>query len=174
MKTVVLGPRPQELEMLIRRRQSLGLDTFDEMWEGIYHVAPAAHPSHGYVDHALAVLLDPHARAAGLVATGPFNLGTPDDYRVPDHGYHYSLPDDVWVPSAAVVVEVVSPDDETYAKFGFYAAHAVGELVIANPQERLIRCYRRHGDHYVEASESDLLAVRADELMLGIHWPERH
>jgi len=31
MKTVVLGPRPQALEALIRRRQEQGLDTFDEV-----------------------------------------------------------------------------------------------------------------------------------------------
>jgi hypothetical protein len=33
------GPRPQELETLIIRRRSLGLDTFDEIWEGTYHAA---------------------------------------------------------------------------------------------------------------------------------------
>lgn len=171
VKTVVLGPRPQELDTLIHRRQALGLDRFDEVWEGIYHVAPAAHPAHGYVDHALAVLLDPYARAARLVATGPFNLGEPDDYRVPDHGYHHRLPDDVWVESAAVVVEVVSPDDETYAKFDFYAAHGVEELIIADPKDQQIRCYERQGDHYVEAPASHALAVRAEELTLGIDWP---
>jgi len=64
------------------------------------------------------------ARGADLIATEPFNLGRADDYRVPDHGYHRRLPDDIWVDSAAVVVEVVSPDDEAYATFGFYAAHA--------------------------------------------------
>ncbi|MDQ6616287.1 MAG: Uma2 family endonuclease [Actinomycetota bacterium] len=96
-------------------------------------MAPAAHPAHGSVDHALAVLLDPYSTAAGLVATGPFILGGPDDYRVADHGYHRRLPEDVWVPSAAVVVEIVSPDDETYDKFGFYAAHDVDELIVADP-----------------------------------------
>lgn len=172
MKTVVLGARPQELEDFIRRRQTLGLDRFDEVWEGIYHVAPAAHPSHGYIDHALAVLLDPYATAAGLVATGPFNLGEPDDYRVPDHGYHRHLPADVWVESAAVVVEVVSPDDETYAKFDFYAAHGVEELIIADPSNQSIRCYERRGDHYIEASASTVLGVGADTLTAGIDWPD--
>jgi len=171
MKAVVLGPRPQELEALIVRRRSLGLDMFDEVWDGTYHVAPAAHPAHGYVDHALAVLLDPYATAAGLVATGPFNLGGPDDYRVPDHGYHRHFPQDVWVPSAAVVVEIVSPDDETYAKFGFYAAHDVDELIIADPKERLVRCFRRLDDHYLDAAGSDLLSVGAAELTTGIDWP---
>ncbi len=50
----------------------------------------------------------------GLVPTGPFNLGAPDDYRVPDQGYHRTFPDDVLVTTVTVVVEVVSPDDETY------------------------------------------------------------
>ncbi len=52
---------------------------FDEVWEGEYHMSAAAHPAHGYVDHSLAVVLDPYAKAAGLVATGPFNLGRPED-----------------------------------------------------------------------------------------------
>lgn len=171
MKTVVLGPRPHELETLIERRKALGLDTFDEVWEGTYHVAPAAHPAHGFVDHALAVLLDPYARAAGLVATGPFNLGAPDDYRVPDQGYHRTFPDEVWVTSAAVVVEVVSPDDETYAKFAFYAAHGVEEIVVADPGGRSVRCFRAEGGRFVEGAGSELLGVRADELSAGIDWP---
>lgn len=171
VKTVVLGPRPEELETLIRRRQGLGLDIYDEVWEGTYHVAPAAHPAHGYVDHALAVLLDPYAKSSGLIATGPFNLGGPDDYRVPDHGYHRELPDDVWVPTAAIVVEVVSPDDETYAKFTFYSARGVDEVIVADPQERSVRCFRQGGDDYVEADASALLGARAEELAGGITWP---
>lgn len=171
MKTVVLGRRPDELEALIQRRQALGLDTYDEVWEGSYHVAPAAHPAHGYLDHALAVLLDPYAKAAGLVPTGPFNLGSADDYRVPDQGYHRELSDDVWVRSAPVVVEVVSPDDETYAKFGFYAEHGVDEIIVADPHDRSIRCFGRVEDAYVEASGSEHLGVRVDDLARAIEWP---
>ena len=40
------------------------------------------------------------------------------------------------MPTAAVVVEVVSPDDETYEKSGFYAAHGVDELIVADPAGR--------------------------------------
>lgn len=174
MKTVVLGPRPQELESLIRRRRALGLDTYDEVWEGTYHVAPAAHPAHGYVDHALAVLLDPYAKEAGLVATGPFNLGAPEDYRVPDQGYHRRFPDSVWVPSAAVVVEVVSPDDETYAKFGFYAAHGVEEIIVADPQVQSIRCFVREEERFGEAAASAVLGIEARVLAGAIDWPSSH
>jgi len=171
VKTVVLGPRPAELEALIRRRRELGIDTFDEVWEGSYHVAPAGHPAHGYIDNELAVLLAPLARMAGLVGTGPFNLGDPDDYRVPDRGYHRGLPTTTWVPTAAVVVEVVSPDDETYEKFGFYADHGVDELIVADPSARTVTCWMLDGAVHRQTHRSSLLAVTAAELEAGIAWP---
>jgi hypothetical protein len=40
VKTVVVGPPPPELQQLMQRRRSLGLDMFDEIWEGNYHLAP--------------------------------------------------------------------------------------------------------------------------------------
>jgi hypothetical protein len=55
VKTVVLGPPPKELKELIQRRRALGLDRFDEVWEGSYHVAPMARWRHGYL--AAAVLI---------------------------------------------------------------------------------------------------------------------
>ncbi|MGH9177394.1 MAG: Uma2 family endonuclease [Acidimicrobiales bacterium] len=171
MKTVVLGPRPEELESLIARRHALGLDTHDEVWEGTYHVAPAAHPIHGYVDHALAVLLDPYAKAAGLVATGPFNLGSRDDYRVPDQGYHRDLPYTVWVPAVVMVVEVVSPDDETYDKFGFYADHGVEEILVADPAARTVRCFRRSDAGFAETAATDVLGIGVDDIGGRIDWP---
>jgi Uma2 family endonuclease len=168
---VVLGPRPQEIDALIERRRRLGIDTFDEVWEGSYHMAPAAHPAHGYVDSELRILVAPYARAAGLVGTGPFNLGVADDYRVPDGGYHRSLPSGVWVPTAAVVVEIVSPDDETFEKFAFFAAHGVTELLVADPAARSVRCWHLHDGVYTEATGSELLGVAADELTGSLSWP---
>jgi Uma2 family endonuclease len=171
MHTVVLGPRPAELEALIARRKQHGVDLFDEVWEGSYHMVPAAHPSHGYVDRQLAIALDPYASRAGLIGTGPFNLGVTDNYRVPDGGFHRALPRAVWVATAAVVVEVVSPDDETYAKFGFYFDHGVDELLIADPSERSVSCWVRGLDGFQRASASELLAVEANTLAGLISWP---
>ena len=109
----MLGPRPVELQSLIERRHALGIDLFDEVWEGSYHVAPAPSAAHGYLDDVLAVLLHPYAQAAGLTGTGPFNLGRLEDYRVPDRGYHRGRPRGTCVATAAIIVEIVSPDDET-------------------------------------------------------------
>jgi Uma2 family endonuclease len=171
MTTVVLGQRPRELEEFLRRRHELGQDGFDEVWEGVYHVAPMAHPWHGYLDNVLAELLGPLARRAGLVGTGPFNLGAPGDFRVPDRGYHQTLPSTTYVPSAVIVVEVVSPDDETWAKFGFYAAHGVHEICTADPHQAQLRWFVRGGDHFVESEASEVLGVAVTDLAAAIDWP---
>ncbi len=47
MRTVVLGERPPELEALIDKRRRLGLDGHDEVWDGVYVMAPHAHSDHG-------------------------------------------------------------------------------------------------------------------------------
>jgi hypothetical protein len=70
VRTVVLGPPPAELKALIARRRSLGLDGFDEVWKGEYHMAPMAHPFHGYVCDRVTVLLEPLVRRAGLIRPG--------------------------------------------------------------------------------------------------------
>ena len=91
-------------------------------------------------------MLVPYAHAAGLHGSTAFNLGDGlTDFRVPDGGYHRGAPTGTWIPDAAIVVEIVSPDDETYAKFGFYAAHGVEEILVADPTEKRIRCFRRTG-----------------------------
>jgi hypothetical protein len=171
VKTVVLGDRPAELEQLIARRRVLGLDTFDEVWEGTYHMAPAPRFRHAYLDHAVAVVLDPYARAAGLIGSGPFNLGDSDDYRVPDGGYHRRLRDAIYLDTAAVVVEILSPDDETYEKFPFYAAHGVDEVLVVDADEHRVRLFRLDGEGYAEAEGSALLGVDAAAISEAITWP---
>ncbi|MBO0833083.1 MAG: Uma2 family endonuclease [Actinobacteria bacterium] len=173
MRTVVLDPVPAEVEELIERRRALGLDLFDEVWEGTYHMAPAPRFRHAYLDDALSRILGPYAEAAGLTGTGPFNLGKPDDFRVPDKGYHRGKPDPeaVYLSTAAVVVEIVSPGDETYDKLPFYAAHGVDEVLLADPAERRIRVLALAGDDYREADASAVLGIRVGDLQDLISWP---
>ncbi len=90
---------------------------------------------------------------------------------MPDRGYHRSLPTSVWVPAAAVVVEVVSPDDETYEKFGFYAARGVDELIVADPAARTVTVWARSRAAYEQQPGSDVLGVTADALRQAIAWP---
>ena len=101
MPTLVKDPPPAGFEQLLERRRELGQDLLDEVWEGVYHMNPAPAARHADVAQQLAVLLDGPARAAGLVPMmSIFNLGEPDDYRVPDGGLHRARPgaEDVYLP----------------------------------------------------------------------------
>ena len=133
MRTVVLGEPPAPLAEWLDQRRRNGQDLFDEVWEGVYHVAPAPARRHGDVDDQLAALLRAPARSRELWPSGPLNIGEPGDYRVPDRAYLRDREMATFVRTAAVVVEIVSPDDETYAKFDFYAARRVEEVIVVDP-----------------------------------------
>lgn len=171
MSTVVLGPPPPEVDALLGRRRALGQDRFDEVWEGSVHVSPAPGFAHGRVVSELLAVLRPAARAAGLTSTDAFNLGEPEDYRVPDVGLHRESSGGTWMATAALVVEVVSPDDESYAKFPFYARHRVDEVLIADPPTRSIRLWVLSAGVYDETGRSELLATSADEIAAAVDWP---
>jgi Uma2 family endonuclease len=172
MRTVVLDPPPVEVERMIERRRRLGLDMHDEIWEGEYHVVPGPAGPHSELDQQLAVLFDAPARAAGLTASGPFNVGVVDNFRVPDRGLHRSRPAGVWNETAAVVIEIVSPGDETWQKLGFYAAHHVDEVVIVDPSERSVDWLVLAGARYEPAETSGLVPFGPGELAARIDWPD--
>ncbi|MGH9114976.1 MAG: Uma2 family endonuclease [Acidimicrobiales bacterium] len=171
MKTVVLDPVPVEVARLIERRGRLGQDRFDEIWEGTHHMAPVPRGRHGYLDDQPATLLRPYAEAAGLVGTGPVNIGERDDYRVPDRAYHRRFdPEAVYYSTAAVVVEILSPDDETYNKLPFYAAHHVEEVLVVEPVRRRVRVLCLAGDGYQDSGRSSVLSAGVEELQARLHW----
>jgi len=118
MPTLVLGSPPPELEALLERRRRAGADRLDEVWQGVRHMLPAPSFEHARVAQQLGELMGPLARAAGLVPTmHEFNLGESEhDFRVPDVGLHRPGAAGVWLPTAALIVEIVSPDDETRQK----------------------------------------------------------
>lgn len=184
MTTVVLGPRPPEIEAWLERRRELGQDLFDEMWAGEYVVVPGPAPGHGLLDQQLAELLGPPARRAGLIGSGPLNIGVADDYRVPDRTWlRPPAPTELYVPTAALVVEVVSPNDRSRRKLGFYAARGVDEVVLVDPAARRVEWFAREragrrpndrasdGDRMVPVDRSALLDLGADDLAARLDWP---
>lgn len=173
MATLVLGPAPPELEALLERRREAGLDRLDEVWNGVLHMIPAPSFEHAYITQQLAVLLDAPARAAGLVpAMGEFNLGESErDFRVPDGGVHRPGASGIWLPTAALVVEIVSPDEETWNKLSFYAAHHVDEVLIVDPDKRKLHWLALAGGEYEPVQASQLIELGATELAQRIDWP---
>jgi Uma2 family endonuclease len=173
MPTLVLDPPPHELEELIERRRRSGLHELDEVWEGVLHMVPAPTGPHAYVAQQLAELLGAPARAAGLVpAMHQVNLGESEaDYRVPDGALHRTIPRSTWFPTAALVVEIVSPGDESWKKLPFYAAHRVDEVLIVDPEERAVHWLALADGEYREVTRSGLIDLGAGDLAERIDWP---
>jgi Putative restriction endonuclease len=77
----------------------------------------------------------------------------------------------VYLPTAAIVLGIVSPDDETYEKFDFYFARGVEEVLVADPQRRAVEWYRRGADGFTRTGRSELLDLDEATLHAEIDWP---
>jgi Uma2 family endonuclease len=172
MSTLVLDPATPELKALKERRRRAGLDRLDEVWEGVLHMVPAPSHEHANIATQLALARDAPARNAGLELTmHEFNLGESErDFRVPDGGLHRPGGDEMWHSTAALVVEIVSPEDESWQKLPFYAAHGVDEVLIVDPQ-RSVHWLGLAGEEYRDIERSGLVELDPAELAERIDWP---
>ncbi|MEJ2869149.1 Uma2 family endonuclease [Actinomycetospora sp. OC33-EN08] len=131
-------------EVLLDERRRLGLDRKDELWDGVLHMVPPPGDPHQELSAEVFLVLGPLAKARGLVPrmeTGLFR--TRDDYRVPDQLYR--RPDagsSRGAESAELVVEILSPGDETFAKLPWYAELGVREVLVLDPLDRTARLFR--------------------------------
>lgn len=106
----------------------------------------------------LTVLLAPIAKKRGLRVSYETGLFHSDkSYRTPDLAF--SLPSQRTARGieggAELVVEILSPDDETYDKLPFYEAFPVKEVLVLNPDTRAVELFTLRG--------GKLHAVAADE-----------
>jgi len=120
-------------ERMLAERQRLGLDRFDEMWEGVLHMVPPPKGRHQYIATELATALAaPSGRAGCRVAVQIGVYAAADDYRIPGVA--------IVAPAAdaergvdgppLVVIEVRSPHDESYEKVAWYLARGAGSVVV--------------------------------------------
>ncbi len=173
MRALVLDSPTSGLEFLLESRRRSGLDRFDEVWEGVLHMVPGPIGEHADIAQQLAVALNRPARAAGLWPTmGEFNLGESEkNFRVPDGGVHRTRLRGVWHSTAALVVEIVSPGDESWEKLPFYAAHDVDEVLIVDPEERAVHWLALRDGGYRPTERSELIDLGASDLAEQIDWP---
>lgn len=172
MRTLVLDSPAAGLEDLLARRRRSGLDRFDEVWDGVLHMVPAPDHAHAAIEWQLAAILRPAALTAGLEATGQCNLGSNEhDFRVPDGALHRPGATGTWHPTAELVVEVVSPGDETWEKLPFYAAHDVRELLIVDPRKQSVDWLALGEDEYEPIERSGVIELGGEELARLIEWP---
>jgi Uma2 family endonuclease len=173
MPTLVKDPPPAEFEALLERRKRLGLDRRDEVWKGVYRMNPPPTHEHQAIAQQLSELLGPLARKAGLEPLiQEFALGELGDYLVPDGGLFRAGARGVWHATAALVVEILSPDDDTWEKLPFYAEHGVEGVVIVDLRERHVHWLTLDGREYRPDERSSLIALGATELARRLDWPE--
>lgn len=101
-----------------------------------------------------------------------FNLGESEhDFRVPDGGLHRPGEAGVWHATAAAVVEILSPDDESLQKLPFYAAHHVDEVVLVDPAARTVTWLALQDGEYAPVERSGLVDLGPAELAARLDWP---
>lgn len=133
----------EEVDAWLATRRAKGLDGRDEVWEGVYVVmAPAPSLRHGWIASQLITVLSSHAEAAGLRVADTANVGSANDYRVPDVVVFSTAdadPTGVWLRTAKIVVEIRSPGEAHEEKLPFYASRQVDEVVLVDPELRKLR-----------------------------------
>ncbi|MGH8998228.1 MAG: Uma2 family endonuclease [Acidimicrobiia bacterium] len=135
-------------ESLLEDRRRAGIDRWDEVWEGVLHMVPPPSGNHQRLNARLLLVFAPLAEARGLVphvGAGVFRSG--DDYRVPDQCYAEpaQVTDRGVDGGPPLVVELLSPGDETYDKLVWYAAAGVEEVLVVDPKTRQAEVFARQG-----------------------------
>jgi len=166
-------------QALLDERRARGADRWDEMWEGELHMVPPPSEQHQAVGTKLVRVLAPLAEARGLQAryeTGLFRPGVDDDYKVPDQLYARPAlrSDRGFEGAASLVVEILSPNDETYAKLDWYAGVGVAEVLVVDPESRRVELFANRGGHMaaVEPVVIECLGVTAETVdgTLRLTW----
>lgn len=134
MPTLVLDPTFAGLDEILERRRRLGQDRHDEVWDGVLHVSPDPAGPHADVQAQIITILRPLAIQVGLWTTVGSNFGTgPKNYRVPDGALHRQRPLDTYMLNVALVLEIVSPYDESWKKLPFYGSCGVDDARSSTP-----------------------------------------
>jgi Uma2 family endonuclease len=162
---VALITDPVMQEQLIAQRQAAGSDRYDEVWEGVYVMAPLANDEHQDLVKELTTILTFAVDWAGLGKVRPgvnvsdqkedwqHNYRCPDivvfltDTRAKNYGTH-------WHGGPDLAIEVVSPNDRSFEKLPFYAAVGTREVMLVERHPWAITLYRLRGGELIEAGRS--------------------
>jgi Uma2 family endonuclease len=154
---------------LIARRRRLGLDHFDEVWDGVYVMSPAANIEHFSVSNDLATVLTIVVKWSGLGEVLPgINVsdrkeGWKKNFRVPDvtvflNGNPAEDCDTHWFGGPDLVIEVISPNDRSRKKIPFYEKIGTREVLLIDRRPWRLTLYRLTEGKLEVVGESTLAA----------------
>jgi Uma2 family endonuclease len=142
-----------EERRLKKERALSGADRFDEVWEGVYMMAPLANNEHQVLATRLGVVYqivlpwnDENVVLVG-VNVSDREKNWKHNYRCPDvavflKGTSARDCGTHWFGGPDFAVEVVSRNDRSWDKLGFYASVGVRELLILDRKPWRLELYR--------------------------------
>jgi len=166
--TAVILDRGLE-RMMIARRRRLGIDGRDEVWDGVYVMAPEADVEHQEFAFDLAAVFAEAIRRAGLgrcthgVNISDRKRGWIKNFRVPDaavflNGTTAQMCGEFWFGGPDFAVEIVSPRDRTRKKLPFYEKIGTRELLIVDRRPWKLTLYRLTDGKLLDAGQSTIEA----------------
>lgn len=156
---------PALCRAFIRERQKRDIDTYDEVWEGVYVVpAQPTNPHQDLVTDLSGVLFT----VIKLEGRGRVHAGANVSDRRKDWEFNHRAPDVVvvlqagqavdcgthWLGGPDFIVEVRSPYDATEEKMPFYGRIGVREMLVIQRDTRELRLYRHDGRQLVPVEPS--------------------
>ena len=150
--TMVISDRDEQRE-LIRQRRGTGADHHDEVWNGVYVMSPNADNEHfdlaaEFVFVVKSALPDrKRIRVTGGANISDRSAKWTKNYRCPDLAVFF--PDNpakdmgtFWFGGPDFAIEIISPNDRSRKKLGFYAKVGVRELLLVDRKPWSLELYR--------------------------------
>jgi Uma2 family endonuclease len=163
MATMILDP--QIAERLLEQRRAWGADKFDEVWEGIYMMAPLPNDDHQNLMTEFCAIIKDLLGWQGLAdVRAGVNLAAKTgewtkNYRCPDVAVFLRDTkaencDTHWRGQADFLIEITSPNDRTHDKIAFYDLIGVEELLIVNRENWTLELYQRQEGRLQKTAQS--------------------
>jgi Uma2 family endonuclease len=142
-------------EHILEWRRRTDADQWDEMWEGVLHMAPTPNREHQSIEFKLAMWLHQNWAEPNNCRVYPqINVADPealkwiDNYRIPDlvllTPSRFNIDKNEYFDGGPeVVVEIRSPEDEAYGKLDFYFQVGVQEVWIIDRDSKRPEIYEQ-------------------------------
>ena len=165
MTALITDPKLEE--KLIAQRQATGADKFDEVWDGVYVMAPLANDEHQYLVKELTAILTIVIDWPKLGQTRP---GVNISDRKDDWTNNYRCPDVAvflndtkaencgafWFGGPDLGIEIASPGDQIVEKLPFHAKVGTRELLLIDREPWRLTLLRLANGAMTEVSKSTL------------------
>ena len=165
-------------EHLSAEREASGADRYDEVWDGVYVMAPLADDQHQNLQGQLVTIFTLTIAWPGLgEVRGGVNVSDREtkwrtNFRIPDvaiflKGTSARNSGTHWVGGPDFAVEIASSGDLIDKKLGFYSAVGVRELLVIERDPWALQLYRKNDDELRLVSSASPEPISSEVIPLG-------